>query len=213
MRSLTFIFAVGLTLALAGQSMASTALFEDDFESGSLSNWTGKAGGTHHGQIVVDPHDASNNVVNFTQAISAGDLFQSTPVPTPINTTLYLSFDYLGATGGSSSGGFIGIASQTDTPHFWLAGTQNVSGVGTILPTDGQWHHYDLAFASIYTMSRVMLEDFVAPGYNAYFDNVRLATDPPGAPASSTAVPVPGAGIAGVGLVGLLAARRRRRAA
>ncbi len=55
---------------------ATTVLFEDTF-SGDLSLWTGKGGGPHHGQIVNDPLNRTNRVLNFTALNVSGDIFTS----------------------------------------------------------------------------------------------------------------------------------------
>lgn len=188
-------------LGLAGGAQAASVFF-DDFESG-LSQWVGKSGGSaHNGQIVNDPLDSSNQVLNFKATVGGGDVFQSLGLSTAIDQPMHLSFDYLGVITGQEdeSGGYIGIANGDFSHHVWLAGTGNTSGAAAILDnTIGQWQHVDIFFDARYTTSRVMIEDFVDPAFNAYFDNVSLR-----------AVPAPAAVFAGMGLLGLLGLRRRR---
>lgn len=198
-RSIMIIAVVGLGL-LGGLSGAAYggSLFFDDFESG-LGQWTGKGGGAHHAQIVADPLDATNQVINFTQTAAGGDIFQSLGLTTTASQPLVLSFDYLGV-GAGQSGGYIGISGATDAQHFWLAGTGNTSGASPILTTTGQWQHVEIAFNTPYTTTRVMIEDFVAPAYNAYFDNITVATP----------MPAPAAILAGPVLLGLVGLQRKR---
>lgn len=198
MKKFILLACVVMAIAMVPVTADAASVFTDDFESG-LGQWTGKGGGTHHGQIVADPLNPGNSVLNFTSVISAGDIFQSPGLTTTPGQELILSFDYLG-TGSGQSGGYIGISGPTDSQHFWLAGTGSVSNAAPILNTTGQWQHVEIAFDTRYTTSRVMIEDFVAPAFNAYFDNVRLAS----------AVPVPAALVAGPALMGLIALRRRR---
>lgn len=188
MKRLTTTMAVLLASGLCAAAQASSVFF-DDFE-GDLSQWTGKSGNAHHGQIVEDPLDSSNAVVNFTESVAGGDIFQSTGLTTTPGQTMVLSFDYLG-TGIVESGGFIGIASSVDSDHFWLAGTDDTSDADPILQTNGVWATHEIVFNTPYDASRVMLEDFVDPAGNAYFDNFRLAT-----------TPVPAAAWGGIALLG-----------
>ena len=87
------ISALGLIFAYPAQS-TDLNLFTDDFES-DLSQWVGKGGSTHNGQIVTDPLDSGNQVLNFTKLVAGGDVFSVDPL---LSTSgeYSLSFDYLG---------------------------------------------------------------------------------------------------------------------
>src|SRR3954470_24344280 len=119
------LFAVALILSqypqLQGQSF-----FKEDFESGSLSQWTGKSGGEHHGIIFTDPLNTNNKVLTFKTLASAGDIY-GPAISTNVlrNGRLILSFDFLGFTPDSPPleyGGFIGIDVEPGE-YSWLAGT------------------------------------------------------------------------------------------
>src|SRR5882672_9377825 len=112
-------------LAVASPAGAQDILFEENFESGNLNQWTGKLGLPHHGQTVTDPLNASNRVLTFTDVHSAGDIFSATPVVVDALPRRYvLSFDLLGlAIGGlppTEYGGFAGVTLDPDGagPHF-----------------------------------------------------------------------------------------------
>ncbi len=157
-------------------SNAST-LFSDDFESGNLSAWQtlGSA------QIVADPLNASNKVVNFTALGSGGNLFSDFFAIPAIGTTT-ISFDYLGTTTelGSNpldTGGFLGIDGLLG--ENWYFGTGNYPGAFE-MTGDDQWHHYSVVVANGQNL-RVKLEDFAGSdpvAGNAYFDNVTVQSVP-----------------------------------
>lgn len=184
-------------ILLSASVAASQVLFSDDFESG-LGQWVGKTSPTSHsGQIVSDPLDAGNHVLNFTALGSAGDIFSS-EVTIAEDTTYTLVFDYLGdpTQGGvvNDLGGTIGFAEDTPGDHRWLAGTRADGGIEEdLLDDDGLWHTYSIEFNSSDAgccgygpwstnppsneTIRVMLEDFVGSGgvtQDAYFDNISL---------------------------------------
>ena len=181
-------------LAVASPAGAQDILFEENFESGNLNQWTGKLGLPHHGQIVTDPLNASNRVLTFTDVNAAGDIFSAAPVVVDALPRRYvLSFDFLGLPIGGvpppEYGGFAGVTSDPDgaQPHYWLAGTYlpalNVPApVATVLTADGGWHHYEVDFTEVVLANglssfQLMLEDWYdrgsGPG-DVYFDNVRL---------------------------------------
>lgn len=168
-------------LALVTPTEAATVFF-DDFES-DLSAWVGKSGGTHNGQIVEDPLNTGNQVLNFTDLNSAGDIFSAVSFSST-SGKYRLSFDYLGlAQPGSvpnDLGGFAGYSFGLPGSHTWLAGTSNFSGAAPILEDDGIWRSYALTFNTPNDV-RVMLEDFSGSGGiagDAYFDNVKLEAVP-----------------------------------
>lgn len=173
------ITALGFSLASPAQAI-DLILFTDSFES-DLSQWVGKSSEPHHGQIVVDPLNTGNKVLNFTALNVFGDIFSANPV---LSTSgeYRLSFDYLGlAKPGSTPnnlGGFIGYSLDNlrEKSNIWLAGTSGASGASPILEDNGQWHSYTFAFNTSSPVA-VMIEDFSGSGGvagDAYFDNVKL---------------------------------------
>ena len=198
----TFLVAA-LTLSVAANA---TVLFEDDFE-GDLSAWTGTGGGAYSGTIVVDPLDASNNVLNFGLLNSAGDTFTSGAAFDPANDTFVLSFRYLGTCGTGDCGGYVGYSDAFPGSHSWHYATGTVSGAADVLIDDGAWHSYEFTFSSARAV-HIMLEDFIGSGGvagDAYFDDFRL-TD-----GIATTVAEPATlGLMGFGLLGIGVSRRRR---
>src|SRR5690348_9552605 len=95
-----------------GSLFASTLLF-DDFESRTLSaNWAGNT----NGQIVSDPLNSLNHVLNFSNTQGGGDLLSIPIANVPV---FYLEFDYLFQSPAAYGGGFIG---NNDPGETWLAG-------------------------------------------------------------------------------------------
>jgi len=182
-----------LAVATAGQ--AQFTLFEESFESGNLSQWTGKLGLPHHGEIVTDPLNPLNHVLTFTDVNAAGDIFSASKIAVDeLPRRFILSFNFLGLPIGgvppSEYGGFAGVTTDPDgaLAHYWLAGTYlpalNVpAAVATVLTADGGWHHYEVDFTEVVkanglTSFQLMLEDWYDRGSipgDVYFDNVRLA--------------------------------------
>jgi hypothetical protein len=168
-------------------------LFEDNFESGNLHQWTGDVHGPHHGVIVADPLRHENHVLTFTELSANGDLFCAALVSVANSAQRYvLSFDYLGLPQADSVpdnlGGFLGLATSVDEwqqGRYWLAGT-DASGIntpiGVELKDDGAWHHYEIDVTSLVrsaglTDVHIMVEDWRdiggVPG-DVFFDNIRL---------------------------------------
>jgi hypothetical protein len=182
--------------------------FSEDFE-GTLNQWTGKGGGSHSGQTVLDPLASGQGaVLRFNSLSSGGDLFASTAIL--VSGPIEVGFDYLGlpSMGGTPDdlGGFLGIAysltAATDgVDLFWYAGTQTYPGLLVNLVDDGAWHHYTFQLnASAIPPFHLIMEDFSGSGgvpMDAFFDNITV-----------TMVPEPT--IAGLTLLGLLLAFRRR---
>ncbi len=229
-----------LVLVATQQSFAGS-LLSDDFERAELNPdvnnpvWVGKNGTTDgsdtylglHGQIVLDPLDASNRVLSFTHTNSNGDAFCAVGLNVQGGTTYIVTFDYLGSpplTTTEGNGGFIGLCTGLPSgaaPYWWsnwLAGTHEEyireSGLkltldpalpaDRMLDDDGTWHSYVIRFTPNTNMSlRLMIEDFStsrATG-DAFFDNVSL-----------TVVPVPaGARVGAIMLVILGLATPQRR--
>jgi hypothetical protein len=186
----------GLWLAVAAittSAPAQVTLFADNFESGNLNQWTGKSGGDQHGQIVADPFNPSNHVVNFFAGNFGGDMFSTLPVSVDgTRQRIVLSLDFLALPVAGvpppEYGGFAGVAGDnTGTNPYFVAGTYlpalNVPpSVATALSTDGQWHHYEIDITEAVvsfglTNLLVTLEDWAfmgsVPG-DVYFDNVKL---------------------------------------
>jgi len=196
-----------LVIAAVLATSARADLFLDDFET-DLSAWVGKDGGAHHGTIVTDPLDPTNNVLTFTQTNWGGDIFATKDGFMLTSGQQYtISFKYLGdpTQGGTPGdlGGYAGISAGLPGNHLWYYGTSNVSGAAPVLIDDGQWHSYSYTFTaplSIGNPIHLMFEDFYHPNYalanvagDVYFDDVSL-------------VPVPGAvllGVLGLAAVGL----------
>ncbi len=210
---------VGAAMLAMGSSAMAASVFSDDFNRNALnpdtSNplWVGKDGtaSSTSGKIV-------DNALVFTTAASAGDAFSSLSKAFTATAGQWyeLTFDYKGVAGSPLSGGYIGMSEGTPGNHNWLAGTGPASLGGSLalvvlpsstaartLVSDGDWHSYSILFKSNSNKNlRVMVEDFVAPGENAYFDNITV-----------TAVPLPAAVWGGLTLMGgIVASRLRRRA-
>jgi len=188
------LLACTLFLSASLTSARADIVFSDNFESGNLSQWTGKLGLPHHGQIVSDPFDALNHVLNFTDVNAAGDIF-STPIVVVPGQQYLLSFNFLAfPTGGvipSEYGGFAGLSTDPGVTYFWIAGTYPLAltvppPLATPLATDGFWHHYEINLTDLIashnlTSIEVMLEDWndhgSIPG-DVYFDNIQLIGKP-----------------------------------
>lgn len=207
--------AMALTAALVGGASATT-LFSENFE-GTLSAWSPSTytGLGASGAIVADPVQA-DKAVHFGILNAGGDII-STAGNTSASGTYKLYFDYLGLPGQGGIpgdlGGFIGYSYGFPGTHAWLGGT--ITGYGTPIEMidDGAWHSYSITFTAGAGI-HVILEDFSGsagvPG-DAYFDNITL-TDGDGP--SPAAVPEPSTlGLMGLGLVSMVAAFRRNRAA
>jgi hypothetical protein len=179
--------AVAAALVFASQQASATAIFSDDFEGGLIaSNWETIG----HGQIVVDPLNASNHVLTFSQLASGGDIFS---VPLNLNVGLItLSFDYLGIqpTGGNGTdtGGFVIFEFPNSVFGSVLAGTSSAGApkIPDMLNlTPGVWHHISATFASSLVGagngSDLVLEQWSGssnPAGNAYFDNIQVSSSP-----------------------------------
>jgi hypothetical protein len=179
-----------LTALLSGGYLAhgtTVSSFADNFESGSLSQWTGKNAGPHSAYITLDPLNSSNHVLSFSQVIGAGDIFSINTLTT--TSTFTVSFDYLGtpALGYPGNGGFFGISADFPGTHYWVAGTGNYPAPIQLID-DNTWHSYTLVFSSpIGVPVHLMFEDFLSPANNAFFDNISYhdTNVPPANPGSN----------------------------
>lgn len=199
---------LSVAVSLLGSSQVfGSLLFSEDFESG-MGQWTGKSDGVYYGQTVTDPVSGSNNAMNFTEMISAGDVFTSTEFTAG---TYWLSFDYFGDTTmfnspNDNTGGYVGYSNALPGSHSWLIGTGTASGATDTLVDDDQWHSYSLSFTSADSF-HLMFEDYVGSGGgagDAYFDNINLSDTAP--------VPEPATMLLfGVGLTGLAALKIRKK--
>jgi len=228
MKKVAKVSVLAAALLASASSAFAASVFSDDFNRDSLnpdtSNplWVGKNGAASGttGEIVGDPIASGNGVLRFRSVNSGGDAFSSLSKAFNVaaNVPYELSFRYLGtpvATNGN--GGFIGLSDGIPGNHNWLAGTQ-LSAIGPsglvltiepaaaadrVLQDDGTWHSYSIQFTSPTAKTlRVMMEDFVAPAQNAYFDDIAV-----------NVVPLPAACWGGALLLGALGIRRTRRTA
>jgi hypothetical protein len=173
-------------------AIANPILFQDSF-SGGLSQWTGRNGGSHQGQIIADPLNAQSSVLNFNGLNYSGDIFTASAIPVAGISQVLLSFDYLGlAQLGSvpgNLGGFLGIGFDlVPNGGAWLAGTEPsaVNGLGFTgieIIDDGSWHHYQIDLTPMITANNIsafhlMVEDWGdAHGVagDSYFDNITVS--------------------------------------
>jgi hypothetical protein len=179
---------IGVLMTITSCVQAQVTILSDDFESGTLSQWTGQNGGSTSGLITADPLNPTNHVLTFTAVTFGGDIF-GVP-PHTVNGSvqrIVLSFDFLGIPSSAPPGGFAGIATSNANGAFFLAGTDPTAldappPVATQLVADGQWHHYEIDFSALaaannFTNIQVTLEDFGAGGSvpgDIFFDNVNL---------------------------------------
>jgi hypothetical protein len=198
MKQTSLLFGIAMVFFLATFANA-TPVFMEDFESGSLNQWTGKSQGAHNGQIVDDPLQ-QDHAMNFTETNSAGDIFTSV---NSFSAGKYeISFDYLGTSDDNDSGGYVGISQGFPGSHQWLWATGTVSNAQDVLIDDGAWHSYNFSFEAAYDFN-LMLEDFRNGGVagDAYFDNIEMS-----------AVPEPGTFVLlGFGLLGAIGYCRKFR--
>lgn len=185
--TLTLATGIALSLPLAGQTY-----FSEDFSD--LTAWTKGSATT------VKDAGTYGDVLTFTAIRSGGDIATSS-FKVPNVSNLRISFDYKG------SGGFLGFGSGSNN---WLAGSASYapSTAATlrssyqILDYSGGWSHYDLALPTTLAGNAIMLEDFVSPASNAYFDNITVY-----------AIPEPStyAAMLGIGSVAFVLWKRRRK--
>lgn len=186
---------VALLVASINIARADALVFQDTFEGTNLNQWIGKAGAPHQGQLVVDPLNPANQVLNFAGINFAGDIFNAIPLDVSRPRHYVLSFDFLGLPDPSNptreNGGFLGIANAASplSEQFWVAGTYAPeltapASVATPLVADGQWHHYEIDItaaieAGDFTTVVLMLEDWGGLGSipgDAFFDNIRVVS-------------------------------------
>jgi len=213
-RKITASFVCALALTVTAASASASDGFYDDFESGSLSKWTGKSFGAHDALIVADPLDPTNHALTFNSLESAGEIFSAEMIDFNASGVSFVSFDYLGYSKQGSNynnfGGFAGFAAATPGEHHWTHGTAAVSGATADLEDDNQWHTYtfEVHKGSVFGGDApgffLMFEDFAGSGGiagDAFFDNIIVNN-----------VPTPGAG-ALVAMSFCLGMKRRRELA
>jgi hypothetical protein len=168
----TFAIRLLLVAALFEPSVFGTVLFSENFESANgLNNGNWASNGS--GEIIIDPLNPSNHVLEFTDLGSGGDLF-SIPIANTNAPDYYLSFDYYVTS--QPGGGFIG-----DDPN-WLAGNCN-GCYSTPVSLDslpaGQWNQVEIEFANPNPGSGtfvLFLEQFAeTPVPNGLFDNIVIS--------------------------------------
>lgn len=185
--------ALPLCLALSASVATAQTIFSEDFE-GTLSQWTGKSGGGHHGVITVDPLRAGNKVLTFNGLGSGGDMFSILAIPVVPAQTYILKFEYLGTPGAGgvagNLGGVIGFSENlVPNKHRWLEGTVLCCGIeADNLADSDAWETHSVSFdpfknsvGNPWTIAgndiHIILEDFIGSGGLAgdvYFDNIRL---------------------------------------
>jgi hypothetical protein len=198
MKTKLFFLCIG-TIFLLALNVQAAPIFFDNFE-GDLSAWTGKNEGAFNGQIVVDPLDSSNHVLNFNALNSGGDIY--TNGGSFSAGTYWLAFDYLGQGETNDSGGYFGVSEDFPGINKWFWATGTASGAEDVLIDDGTWHSYLFKLAYDHDF-HLMLEEYKRSDSiigNAYFDNIVLS-----------AVPEPATMLLfGAGLLGLAGLGRKK---
>lgn len=176
MRTLTFLALMSIcTLSdLVVHSCHGVILFSENFEEGNLDKWTGVGGGSHSGEIVLDPLQG-DNALTHTATTAGGDTFtiDSFSHPSGLN---FLEFDYLGLPGqGGVAGDLGGFIGHYDGVTFrWLAGTRpGDTATGIDLPVEGQWTHIVIPYVA--ASHQLMMEDFsssLGVAGDFLFDNI-----------------------------------------
>ncbi len=213
-RKITASFVCALALTVTAASASASDGFYDDFESGSLSKWTGKSFGAHDARIAVDPLDPTNHALTFDTLESAGEIFTAEMIDFNDSGIAFVNFDYLGFSRGGSSfnnyGGFAGFAAATPGEHHWTHGTLGSSTTRIDMKDNNRWHSYSFeihqrtVFGGDAPGFFLMFEDFAGSGGVAgdvYFDNIVVNN-----------IPTPGAG-ALVAMSFCLGMKRRRELA
>lgn len=196
-------FLAGMSLALIGTQAMALPIFSEGFES-NLSKWLTPGSG----QIVVDPLNSLNHVLNFASTASGGDIFTAKNLA---GGAYYLSFDILGTCTNGKCGGFVGI--DDGAGEHWLSGDTSYAAQSSVI-NNGTWQHIDFLFTATNTF-RLKLEDFAWSGtaQDVYFDNICISSQAgdSACTTSRTTVPEPASlALLGLGLAGLGFSRRKK---
>ncbi len=171
---------IGITFMVLNSAAHAALLFSEDFSD--LSDWK-----SVHGQIVSDPTDTSNTVLNFNHTNSWGDTFS--PLLNNTDTRYWLTLDYYSTDPtNANGGGFIGIdpngfkdgnTSGDGGPngtHIWLIGTPAYGNLNYLPQSNSSWKSAVFSFTvpqDWHTFS-MMFEDFRGVSGDAYFDNIKV---------------------------------------
>lgn len=172
------------TILTASLTAQAAAVFTENFEN-TMAAWTGEGGGTYAAEIVNDPLNSSNHVLDFTALTPHGRTeLISNALFSSSNTNFNVSFDYLGTCPAGHCGAFLGKTPDlTGNSGSWLFGSH-----AAVVPDEtGSWQHYSINFQSaspIHLMLEQWLYNDGQPG-QVFFDNIVLSNN------TTTAVPEP----------------------
>ncbi|MDC8759295.1 PEP-CTERM sorting domain-containing protein [Janthinobacterium fluminis] len=190
-------------------AFATTISLTENFDN--LNGWIKNSapvapGSGSHAHVFADPTGGTGNVLGFSNSTTRGDIFSAATYRLG-----YINFDYFGAKSLSNKGGgFIGVSSGfPGTYGAWLGAGQ--PGYGTLLVSDGSWHHYSLYFINSMTNgnpAHIMLQQYnTNTADQALFRNLRISDTP------LAAVPEPETYamlLAGLGVLGFSLRRKAK---
>ncbi len=147
--------------------------FEGPSLVGGLDNtWVGLYFNSHIAVATLDPVSTGNHVVHFPQYAYNGQFFS---LPIVNDNRLVVKFRFLGL-GSSPSGGCIGyVDASTDPGHSqqWALCDRG----GKVMTATGQWISCQFAVPLHIQSFRIVVGDTLAPGGNAYFDDIQLGSN------------------------------------